>query len=285
MMRRRVYLSLLFALGLSLWLVGGALVVRASPSPQLEQYQTPTPGPDGRIIYIVRQGDNCLRVALLHNITVDQLRSYNPFLDENCTLIIGQELMVGLGGPASYTPTPGPSPTPAPPTATPTPFAGTTEVCALLYEDVNGDALRQAEELGIAGGAVSLTSSDGSFSDAQTTRAEIDPDTEEPVPVCFTDVPEGEYTISVGIPDGYNPTTSLSYTFEVKAGDRAFVGFGAQSQAITVETPPQQSGRVPFLGILGAVLLLGGVGLGWYAWQMQRPKGTKLRIDKSIKRR
>ncbi len=283
-MRRRGLLPLLAAFILFLWLTGYALTAQASPQPQLEQYQTPTPGPDGRIIYIVRQGDSCLRVALLHNITVDQLRSYNPFLDENCTLIIGQELMVGLGGPAAYTPTPGPSPTPAPPTPTPTPFTGTTEVCALLYEDRNGDALRQADELGIAGGAVSLTSSDGSFSDTQTTRAEVDPDTGEPLPVCFTDVPEGEYTISVGIPDGYNPTTLLSHTFEVKAGDRAFLGFGAQSQAATVEPPPQQSGRVPLLGILGAILLLSGAGLGWYAWQMQRPKST-LRIGKSLRKR
>ena len=60
--------------------------------------------------------------------------------------------------------TPGPSPTPLPPTITPTPFAGTTEICVLLFNDLNGDALRQADEPVIVGGAISVTEITGEYS-------------------------------------------------------------------------------------------------------------------------
>jgi len=183
--------------------------------------------------------------------------------------------MLGIGGPAALSPTPGPSPTLVPPTVTPPPPPGTTEICVLLYDDFNGDALRQETELGIAGGAVSVGNSAGTFSETKPTISEIDPDTEQPVQTCFTDVPEGEYNVSVAVPENYNPTMELSYTFTIKAGDRAFVDFGAQSQAETIAEPiPENdgSGRTsPIFGILGGLLLLGGLGLGWYAYQQRKP--------------
>ena len=40
------------------------------------------PGVDGRILYIVKAGDNCFRVAALHAITMEQLRQLNSKLDE-----------------------------------------------------------------------------------------------------------------------------------------------------------------------------------------------------------
>jgi hypothetical protein len=66
----------------------------------------------------------------------------------------------------------------------------------------------------------------------------------------------------------------LTYTFAIKAGDIAFVPFGAQSQTETgVEPPPEEggSGPSPIFGILGGLLLLGGLGLGWYAFQQRKP--------------
>ena len=257
---------------LPLLLFGIMLPAQASPVTQV-QFPSPTPGPDGRILYTVQAGDSCFRIEALYGITVEQLRGLNPQLDENCTLVVGAQLMLGVGGPAAYTPTAGPSPTAAPPTVTPTPPVGTTEICVLLYDDINGDALLQETELGIADGAVSVSNTAGTFSETKTTVAVLDPDTLEPQQVCFTDVPEGEYNISVAVPENYNPTMELAYTFAIKAGDRAFINFGAQSRAetLTQEDPETSGGSSPIFGILGGVLLLGGLGLGWYAYQQRKP--------------
>src|SRR5574339_130458 len=220
------------SIALTLLLLGIALPFHgASAAPEAQGFVTATPGPDGRILYTVAEGDSCLQVALLHGITVPQLRQLNTRLDQDCTLTIGQQLVVGLA--QDNAPTPGPAPTLPSPTVTPTAISGTTEVCVLLFEDVNGDALRQETELGIQGGAVSLTNLNGSYSQTQDTSAAVDPDTLEPVRSCFTDVPGGEYNISMAVPDAYNPTMLLSYNLTVKAGDRASVDFGAQSKTVT----------------------------------------------------
>ena len=127
---------------LCLLILGLSLPAAAAPAPQGVQFATNTPGPDGRILYKVVAGDTCIRIALLHGISVEQLRQLNSNLDPDCSLITGQELLVGLGGPLAATATPGPSPTPLPATATPTPFVGSTEICVLVFDDQNGDGLR-----------------------------------------------------------------------------------------------------------------------------------------------
>lgn len=247
------------------------------------QFVTSTPGPDGRILYTVVPGDTCLQVALLHGITVDQLRQFNTRLDENCTILPGQQLVVGLV--SQNQPTAGPAPTLPSPTVTATPVSGTTEVCVLLFNDMNGDAIRQETEFGIDGGAVSLTNLNGSYSQTQNTSSAADPDTLEPVRACFVDVPAGEYNVSMAVPDDYNPTMLLSYTLTVKAGDRASIDFGAQSKTVTVNEPtnPQGGSRSSLLGIFGFLLLLGGAGLGYYAYRSGQPK-SKLKGSPLAKR-
>ena len=247
------------------------------------QFITATPGPDGRILYVVVEGDSCLQVALLHGITVQQLRQFNSRLDENCTLTVGQQLVVGLAQPEA--PTAGPAPTLPSPTVTATPVSGTTEVCVLLFNDLNGDAVRQEIELGIEGGAVSLTNLNGSYSETQNTVAAVDPDTLLPVRSCFVDVPGGEYNVSMAVPDEYNPTMLLSYNLNVKAGDLAEISFGAQSKTITVSEPTDspEGNRSSLLGIFGFLLLLGGAGLGYYAYRSGQPK-SKLKGSPLTKR-
>jgi len=270
-------LRITFFLGLFLVLllaVGAVLPANdALAAPHLQGFVTNTPGPDGRILYTVVEGDNCSSVALAHGITVTTLRQFNTRLDENCTLNLGQQLVVGLVPPVAA-PTIGIIPTATPPVVTATPFGGTTEVCVLLFDDLNGDALRQETEFGIDGGAVSLTNLNGSYSETQNTTSDIDPDLVEPIRSCFEDVPAGKYNISMAIPDGYNPTMSLTYTLDVKAGDRASVDFGAQSQTVTIGdvTTEESGGRSPVLGIIGFLLLLGGIGLGYYAYRSSQPK-------------
>ena len=263
---------------LLMFLAGVAFPVSAAPQPQ--GFVTSTPGPDGRIIYIVKEGDTCSQVALLHGITVPQLRQFNTRLDENCTLNPGQQLIVGLS--VSSLPTLPPPATLVSPTVTLTPVNGTTEVCVLLFDDANGDALRQDTEFGIDGGAVSLTNVNGSYSQTENTTSAIDPDTEEPVRACFTVVPQGDYNISMAIPDNYNPTMLVSYKLTVKAGDRASIDFGAQSKTVTAEQPAeaQGGGRSSLLGAFGTLLLLAGAGLGYFAYRSNQPtsklKGSPL---------
>jgi len=273
-----LFLTIVLLLVLGLALPFGA----ASAAPDA-QFVTATPGPDGRILYIVVGGDSCLQVALLHGITVQQLRQFNTRLDEDCTLTVGQQLVVGLA--QAEAPTAGPAPTLPSPTVTATPVSGTTEVCVLLFNDMNGDAVRQETELGIEGGAVSLTNLNGSYSQTQNTISAVDPDTLEPVRACFVDVPGGEYNVSMAIPDEYNPTMLVSYTLTVRAGDRAEIGFGAQSKTITVSEPTDspEGNRSSLLGVFGLLLLLGGAGLGYYAYRSGQPK-SKLKGSPLTKR-
>ena len=245
----------------------------ANAAPNMQQTDpTATPLIDGRILYIVKAGDNCFRVAALHGITIEQLRQLNKELDENCSLTEGQELLISIVSIVG-TPTAGPSPTPLPPTVTPTPFTGTTEICVLLFEDTNGDALRQETEPAVAGGAVSVTENNGEYSAAQETFIPADPDVYQGI--CFLDVPEGNYNITVGIPDNYNPTVDLNYSLDVNAGDRAEVPFGVQRKDVVVDpgaADQADSGTSPIFGIIGGLLLLGGAGLGYYAWKSGKPE-------------
>jgi LysM repeat protein len=261
---------ILFAL-ISLLLLGLWLPANAAPGMQ-QVIPTATPGADGRILYVVQPGDSCFRVAAIHGITVDQLRQLNAKLDENCTLITGQELLIGIISLAG-TPTAGPFPTPAPPTASPTPFTGTTEICILLFNDSNGNAFREETEPAVAGGAVSVTENNGEYSAAQDTIIPADPEAYQGI--CFSNVPEGSYNITVGIPENYNPTMSLNYSLDVNAGDRAFVDFGIQSKDEgigTGEEPVDEPKTSPLFGVIGGLLLLGGAALGYYAWRSGKPE-------------
>jgi hypothetical protein len=261
---------ILFTL-ISLMLFGLWLPANAASDMQ-QVIPTATPGADGRILYIVQPGDSCFRVAAIHGISVDQLRQLNSRLDENCSLVEGQELLIGIVSLAG-TPTAGPSPTPAPPTASPTPFTGTTEICVLLFDDVNGNALREETEPAVAGGAVSVTENNGEYSAAQDTVIPADPAAYQGI--CFSSVPEGSYTISVGVPDTYNPTMDLKYSLDVNAGDRAFVDFGVQSKQEVIGTGEEtvdEPTTSPIFGIIGGLLLLGGAGLGYYAWRSGKPE-------------
>jgi hypothetical protein len=241
----------------------------ASPVQQVA-YPSPTPGPDGRIIYIVKAGDTCIQLSLLYGVSVEYIRTTN-LLDENCSLREGVPIMLGLGGPSTAaTPTSGSAPTATPVTPTPIPgSSGSAEICVLVYEDVNGDALRQPTEKAVPGAAISLTNLEGSYSQTLTTA--INPDATAYQGMCFTNVPPGKYNVSAAAPDGYNPTINLTSNVEVIPGDVARVDFGAQLKAATQANNPSKPPS-PLLGILGAALLLGGIGLGVYAWRIMRKK-------------
>lgn len=246
----------------------------AAPALQLTSFPTPTPGADGRILYTVQDGDTLWRIAAVSGLTLDELRQLNN-LDADAIINPGQVLLLGFSGTAATpgTATPeGAIPTPEPGSLPPTPTSGpgTGEVCVLLYDDANGDAIRQEEEPAIAGGAISLANRTGSISlQADTVAGPADP-AEDPPRICFPDLIEGDYSLTVAIPEGYNATTDLTATFKLIPGDTTLVDFGAQKSSATIVEEeaaeiPEAGGQSPLIGIVGGLLLLAGLGLAGYA--------------------
>lgn len=260
------------ALGLSLCLAvacfaAGLLVVQpveASPGAQVPIY-TPTPGPDGRIIYIVKANDTLLGISLLTGVPVDQLRALNNLTSD--TIFEGQQLLLGLGGPAEVTATPGPTPTPTPVLPTPSPRPGQGNLCVLLFNDLNGDSIRQDNEPSIPEGAISFSNRSGSVSESLTTGSGLEAQ-------CFENLPEGKYTISAAVPEGYNSTTASSYELDLVAGDEVYVNFGAQANSQTLAQQPSipapEGERSPLLGIIGVLFLLAGLVFAVFAGRLLR---------------
>lgn len=227
-------------------------------------YSTPTPNADGQIIYTVQEGDSCTRIFLLTNVSIDTIITLNG-LDEDCSITPNQQLLLATVAPATATPE-GPTPTPTMSPPTPTPFNGNAMVCVVLYEDLDGNQKRSEDEYYMAGGVANLNNREGTFSQTVETFYGFpdDYDTEE-LP-CFQSVPEGEYNLSMGIPNGYNATTSLNYPLSVTAGDTVIVDFGAQpsSAAAENEDPGTSTNRSPLLLGIGFLLLAGGAALAFF---------------------
>lgn len=254
--------------GLAALRLSPAIPSLAAPVAQFTPFPTPTPGPDGRILYIVQANDSWWRIAAIYNIDLNQLLELNDATRETI-LAEGEEVILGFGGPAEVTPTLGPTATTGPqlPTSTPRPGAGT--LCVIVYNDVNGDSLRQEEEGSIQGAAISVTDRLGKVSLPHTTEGGTEP-------FCFEDLAEGEYNVSVAVPEGYNPTTVLNYALMVEPGAETFLDFGAQlSSEVAADAPaPTGQGNSTLFGILGIILLLGGVGVGVYAALLTRSRST-----------
>ena len=241
--------------------------VSANLQPQVS-YGTPTALPDGRILYVVQPDDSCLRIQLLTGVTVDQLRVLNK-LDQDCTLSVGKELLLAIFTPVP-TLTTNPATTATPLLPTPTPIKGEGIICLLLYNDVNGNSFQEESEALMDGGAVSITDREGKVSETGMTTSIPD------APFC-KQVPEGEYNISIAIPDGYNPTTSTSLIIPVQAGNQGFADFGAQvsqkapeQQPLSPVAPTAGGGNNLMLAMLGSLFLILGVGLGIYAITLRR---------------
>ncbi len=241
---------------------GSVMAAQAAPARQIPIY-TPTPGPDGRIIYIVKANDTLLSISLLTGVSVDQLRSLNNLNSD--TIYEGQKLLLGFAGPAEVTVTAGPTPTLTPILPTSTPKPGKGKLCIMLYNDLNGDSIREESEPSIPDGAISFGNRAGTVSQSATSVAGLDPK-------CFEDLPEGNYTITVAIPVGYNPTTGTTSEITLKAGNEVYINFGAQANSETLAQapaiPPPEGGRSPLLGILGALFLLAGLAAAVFAGRL-----------------
>ena len=262
----------------------------AAPDPQYTPIATPTPGPDGRIIYIVQAGDTLWRISAITGVSLDELRRLNDLAAED-VIQVGDQLLLGLGGPSEIPPTAGPPPTPTSDVPTPTPSIGTGVLCVSVFLDTNGDALRQDDELDLDGSAISISNRLGTVSLSQGEDGGLLPRCYEDVELGYYDIEgsraecisivqcalvldEGEYNISVAIPDGYNATTTLNHVQNLEAGYQTFLDFGAQPNSETVADTPvipeSGEGQSPILAIVGVGLLVVGIGLGIAAFFLRK---------------
>jgi hypothetical protein len=148
---------------------------------------------------------------------------------------------------------------------------GSGTLCILVYNDVNGDSMHQESEPSIPGGEISISDRSAQVSLTETTTTSVDP-------ICFEELSEGDYNISVAVPDDYNPTTVLNYLLAMEPGATTSIGFGAQlSTEALVEAPaPAGGGSSPMLGILGGLIIASGLGLGFYASRLGKSKTRSL---------
>ena len=131
MKAKRIVILLIFGL-----LVGSFLLSLPSPISTTRVLAeafifTPTPGPDGRIIYIVRENDSCLSISLKNGVSNDQITQLNQLKPSECepgaTLEPGRQLILAV---VEVLPTPTITSTPSGPTSTP--FNGNGKACFIL---------------------------------------------------------------------------------------------------------------------------------------------------------
>jgi len=252
----------------------------ASPAPTnppllLTPFTLPTPGPDGNIVYIVQPNDTLWRIAAITGLTVEQLKAMNGLTSD--IVSIGQRLIIAQAAQAAPTLAPQPTIDPnaatatsAPPageaTATPAQVAaGAGTVCALLYEDTNGNGRRDDGEGLLTGGQLMVVeTSTGQPVQAYTTTGA------EEKPHCFENLPAGQYTVSAASPTGYNSTRANSTTLDVTAGSLSNMEFGAQrGSGGASENPAATTGdnprlRTALFGAAGIMFLLLAAGVAGF---------------------
>ena len=135
----------------------------AAPQAQLTVFPTPTPGPDGKIIYVVQPNATLWRISAITGVKIDTIRELNN-LGVNQAIIPGDRLLIGYAGPSGIIPTAGAAPTQAILTPSPTASPGWGILCVLLYNDLNGDSMRQETEPSIPDGEISVSNRLGSVS-------------------------------------------------------------------------------------------------------------------------
>lgn len=247
--------------------LGFAITQDTNPAKAQETYQTPTPNEQGVVIYIVQAGEWCSQIQERTGVPISEIIRLNG-LTEACTIYEGQQLVLAR---VEVTPLPPTATATTPPelvTPTLTPVPGEARICVVLFHDMDGNGMRTEGEDFLYGGEVSINDRLGRVSQTGTTVAG---DPEIVTPFCFDDIPQGSYNISIAVPDDFNPTTVTNYPLEVRAGEEATIDFGAQ--LITqpgAEVVSDTANRIPVLAIVGLIILLSGLGLGFYMWRSSR---------------
>lgn len=261
----------------------------ARPAATAVPFALPTPGADGNIVYVVQSGDSAWSIAANVGITLQKLSELNGGINLNF-ISVGQRLVIGQGQPsAPPTATAAPAPTTdpnaaataaaAPPTAAPTEAATTAptataapatgSLCARIYEDKNGNALRDDGELSVAGGSLTLIdATTGAPVQAYTTQAGEEEH-------CFTAILPGVYNLAAAPPAGYNATTSASARLEVQPSASVNIEFGAQKSSNATQTAAGAAAdnpnlRVALFGAAGIMLILLAAGIAGFLMLRRR---------------
>ena len=109
------------------------------------------------------RSDTLWRISAITGVKIETIRELNN-LGVNDTIMPGDKLLIGYAGPSGPTAIPGVIPTQAILTPTPTPSPGWGILCVLLYNDLNGDSMREESEPSIPGGEISVSNRLGSVS-------------------------------------------------------------------------------------------------------------------------
>jgi hypothetical protein len=239
-------------------------------------FYTPTPGPDGKIIYIVRDNDSCLSISLKNGVSTDQITQLNQLKPAECapgaTLEPGRQLILAV---VEVLPTPTLTSTPSGPTSTP--FNGYGQACFILFEDLNGNGIQDAGEGFITGGTVGVVLPDNS---SQPYNYFTLPESGQPAsaitgasnqPVCIDGLPEGDYILTATLPQSFQASTNLIYPATIQAGQTLLLRFGA----VPPGSPPPANGGgskgSPVLPLVfGGMLVLVGAGLVAYLVFLRR---------------
>lgn len=268
---RRAAGRLALIVGLVAGLAGASLgmVSTGLAAPQSQGFQTPTPGPDGKIIYIVKAGDDLWTIAALSGKTVEEIMALNG-IQPGDFITPGMQLLLGLAGPVLPTAAPESRPTMTIRPPTPTPIFGAGAICVLLFLDVNGNARIDEGELPLEGGQISLAEPSGIIAGEHTTSA-------DPEGYCFEDVLNGDYNVSAAAPQDYNPTTAMNTPIRLAPGEVKYIEFGAQASAAISGSGGGGTSQSSVLGVLGLGLLVAAGALGFLAFRYGRRTPMSLR--------
>jgi hypothetical protein len=234
----------------------------ATGAAQPTAYQTSTPQADGRIQYVVQDGDTLWKISAITGVAIDELERLNNIRRED-PLQVGTTLLLGIVLPTVSEPTLAfqPSATPSP-----LPVKGKGTICVSFFNDVNGDGSQQETEGLVAGGQVSVALIDGTEMGNHT----LDDPTEE---FCFIDIPSGQYNVAAAAPKDFNPTAEMSKSLTLDPGATAKISFPVQSHTVKpVDTGSGGGGGGGgslWVGLIG-LAFLGGAGLVIY--NMVRPR-------------
>lgn len=137
-----------------------------------------------------------------------------------------------------------PTETPIPPTPTEAPPAPVievetmndptspdSEVCVLMFDDGNQNRIQEQGEGLLAGGTISLQTSDGSEIASYETEVASEP-------FCFDEITPGTYRAQGSPPVGYGMTTPPVLRVDLEPGTRFVLSFGA-AQGVQVAAAPQ----------------------------------------------
>jgi len=245
--------------------VSGVPVVPTSPPAVAGFVQPQAPQADGSIVHTVQTGDTLAGIAFAYGVTVEQLQQQNNISNPRI-ISVGQQIIIqpaegssgggnepdntagetNNGGSTSEDtggePAAAASATPVPPTPTPAapapvreaaqtgvdPSQTTSELCAVLFEDVNQNRLQEEGEDLLGDGTITLSMDGQTLDDSATDRSDA---------VCFDTLAAGDYVVSAEAPDGYGFTTPSQLQVRLAAGETLFVAFGAAEGIVVAAVP------------------------------------------------